>query len=236
MALDDGTDSSLTPCEAEPQAAELPLPQITFPYSSKINFCFAFGVHQNSPILMKQRRFWEQTISRTPLQVFLMEKESNLMTLQSFPSHLCRSSKSQEEWQPSLNGIPQRYLFYPGSLTPCGAENGEELLSPHLRLKLNWVQIKLLMEFRRDCWFFLPFASHFHPPDFHVEIKIFKNQNTSWSDQHWEYWEYRQQVTDNQFLRPKLIKWFGFLLNKHLKSKTHSLLAPLKGFQPRLAF
>ena len=125
LALADGTDSSLTPCEAQPQAAELPLPQITFLYSPKINFSFAFGVHQNSPILQKHKRLWGQAISRTLLQVDLTEKVSKLMTLQSFPSHLCKSYKQQEGWQPSVNYIPQRYLFYPGFLTPCGSENGE---------------------------------------------------------------------------------------------------------------
>lgn len=157
-----------------------------------MNFCFAFGVYQNSSILKKQKRRWGQTISRSPLQVFLMEKENKLMILQSFPLHRCRSYKPQEEWHPSINYIPQRHLSYLGSLIPCGAENGEELSSPDLRLKLNWVQIKPLMEFKSGCWFFLPSASHFCPPDFHLEINIFKNQNTSWSDQHWEYWEYRQ--------------------------------------------
>lgn len=198
----------LPPVKLSLRQLNCPCHRSHFPIAQRSISALLFGVHQNSPILMKQKRFWGQTISRTPLQVFLMEKESKIVTLQSFPSHLCRSSKSQEEWQPSLNGIPQRYLFYPGSLTPCGAENGEELLAPDLRLKLNWVQIKLLMEFRRDCWF-LPFASHFHPPDFHLEIKIFKNQNTSWSDQHWEY---RQQVTSRPVSQTKAdqMTWISF--------------------------
>lgn len=134
------------PIRKQPSSGWIALATIKFPYSSKINVCSAFNVHQNSLILKKQKMLWGWAVSRSLLQVFLMKKESKLMALSS-PSHLCRPYKPQEEWQPSVKNTPQRHLFYHDYLTPCGVEN-EEHISPDLRLGLNWGQIKPLMKFK----------------------------------------------------------------------------------------